>query len=206
MNILFSISGIYSIFERAVNDYHKWDDLSHNEENPYEAGSLEALMYHKSWIDTQQWHMEDVVRNPNIEASEGLRLKREIDASNQRRTDTVEKIDDYYMAAFENVVLQNQARLNTESVAWALDRLSILALKIYHMKLETARTDASLEHIEKCQQKWKMLIEQKADLKLALEQLLEDLLNGKRIMKVYRQMKMYNDPSLNPVLYNNAAQ
>jgi hypothetical protein len=206
MNILFSISGIYSIFERAVNDYHKWDDLSHSEENPYETESLEALMYHKAWIDTQQWHMEDVVRNPNIEASEGLRLKREIDASNQRRTDTVEKIDDYYMAAFENVVLQNQARLNTESVAWALDRLSILALKIYHMKLETARTDASLEHIEKCQQKWKMLIEQKADLKLALEQLLEDLLNGKRIMKVYRQMKMYNDPSLNPVLYNNAAQ
>ena len=201
MNILLDISSIYSIFERAINDYHQWDDINKKEENPFDVNSLQALLYHKAWIDTVQWHLEDVVRNPSILAEEGIQLKREIDASNQRRTDTVEQIDDSYVSYFENVNIKESARLNTESIAWALDRLSILALKIYHMKLETARKDASLEHIEKCQEKWKLLIIQKADLKLAIEQLLEDIASGDRVIKVYRQMKMYNDPNLNPFLY-----
>ena len=169
--------------------------------NPYSRESLENRLYLKCWIDTVQWHLEDIIRDPHINPVEALQIKRRIDRSNQDRTDLVEQIDSYYRQQFSDVTPAPDARLNTESPAWAVDRLSILALKIYHMQEQVGRTDASEEHIRKCQDKLRVLLEQQKDLSLAIDQLLEDIQQGRKYMKVYRQMKMYNDPSTNPVLY-----
>ncbi len=171
--------------------------------NPYDSNSLEHLLYLKCWIDTVQWHMEDVVRNPDIDPRDGLYWKRRIDKQNQIRTDTVEYIDGYYLHKFAEVQPQPEAKVNTESPAWAIDRLSILALKIYHMAQETLRTDVETAHIEACQDKLNILLEQRQDLSQSIDELLEDIAAGKKYMKVYKQMKMYNDPALNPVLYGS---
>ena len=189
------------IFNRAIGDYHRWDDVDHPIENPYEPGSLEHLLYHKNWIDTVQWHLEDIIRDPHIDPVEALSLKRRIDRSNQDRTDLVEQIDSYFRELYAKVKVLPDARINTESPAWAVDRLSILALKIYHMKEQVERPEASAEHKAKCQAKLDVLLEQQVDLSTAIDQLLEDIEAGRKYMKVYRQMKMYNDPSTNPVLY-----
>ncbi len=189
------------IFQRSVDQYHVVDDVTQPINNPYEPNTIEAILYKKNWIDTIQWHYEDIIRDPQIEPEAALILKRKIDKSNQERTDLVEQIDDYFLAQFNQVVLLPEATLNTESPAWAIDRLSILVLKIYHMEEEVNRSNASAEHITKCQQKLAILLEQKIDLTTAIDQLLADLSIGKKCMKVYRQMKMYNDESLNPVLY-----
>ena len=157
--------------------------------------------YHKNWIDTVQWHLEDIVRNPTIDATAGLALKRRIDASNQERTDMVEYIDSYFLEQYKNAPLDPDATINTESPAWAIDRLSILALKIYHMQAEVNRTDASEEHIKNCTGKLNILLEQQKDLSKSIDDLLDDIASGKKYMKLYKQMKMYNDPALNPVLY-----
>ena len=133
---------------------------------------------------------------------EALTLKRRIDKSNQDRTDLVEQIDSYFRTIYNNVKVADDATINTESPAWAVDRLSILALKIYHMKEQVEREDASDEHREKCRAKLNVLLEQQVDLGTAINQLLDDIQNGKKYMKVYKQMKMYNDPSTNPILYN----
>ncbi|MDE6003730.1 MAG: DUF4254 domain-containing protein, partial [Prevotella sp.] len=163
--------------------------------------SIEYKLYLKCWIDTVQWHLEDIIRDPHINPNEALGLKRRIDHSNQDRTDLVEEIDSYFRTLYSKVKVLPEARLNTESPAWAIDRLSILALKIWHMKEQTERTDASAEHIAKCQAKLNVLLEQQVDLSTAIDQLLEDIEAGRKYMKVYRQMKMYNDPATNPILY-----
>ena len=190
---------MYGLFERQVAEYHKTDSVDAGQNNPYGAGTFEALLWEKSWVDTVQWHLEDLVRPADVDPVYALQLKRRIDASNQHRTDLVERIDDHYMMQFKDVAPQVGAKLNTETPAWAVDRLSILALKIYHFGIEADRGDA--EHRAKCQAKLDTLLTQRADLTTAIDQLLDDLAAGRRVMKLYRQMKMYNDPSLNPMLY-----
>jgi len=192
------------IFNQAITNYHQYDDIDHPVENPYDAESLEHLLYLKNWIDTAQWHMEDVVRNPQINPVEGLSWKRRIDAQNQVRTDMVEFIDGYFLNLYQDITPLTDAKVNTESPAWAIDRLSILALKIYHMQEEAERTTASAAHREQCQTKLNILLAQRDDLSTSIDELLADIEKGKKYMKVYKQMKMYNDPSLNPVLYKKA--
>lgn len=190
------------VFNQAIRDYHVTDNIDTPINNPYERDSIENRLYLKCWIDTVQWHFEDIIRDPHIDPIEALALKRRIDRSNQDRTDLVEQIDSYFRQKYSDVNVLPDARINTESPAWAIDRLSILALKIYHMKEQAERTDASDEHRQKCQAKLNVLLEQQVDLSTAIDQLLEDIEAGRKYMKVYRQMKMYNDPSTNPVLYN----
>ncbi|MDR1114894.1 MAG: DUF4254 domain-containing protein [Tannerella sp.] len=191
----------YSVFEKATNDYHRTDDVDAPIRNPYKEKSIEFYLYLKNRIDAVQWHLEDIVRDPDIDPVKALEIKRRIDKSNQDRTDLVELIDGYFYDLYKNVKILPDAGINTESPAWAVDRLSILVLKIYHMQQETRRMDVTAEHVETCKKKLSVLLEQKKDLSFALDQLLEDVKNGRKYMKVYRQMKMYNDPSLNPVLY-----
>lgn len=190
-----------NIFRKAINDYHLTDNVDTPIQNPYDRNSIEYSLYLKCWIDTVQWHYEDIIRDPHIDPTEALALKRRIDRSNQDRTDLVEEIDSYFRQTYSNVKPLPDARLNTESPAWAVDRLSILALKIYHMQEQVDRKDASDEHRAKCQAKLSVLLEQQVDLSTAIDQLLEDIEAGRKYMKVYRQMKMYNDPSTNPILY-----
>lgn len=190
-----------SIFNQVISDYHLTDNVDTPIRNPYEQGTIEHSLYLKCWIDTVQWHFEDLIRDPQINPTEALALKRRIDKSNQDRTDLVEEIDSYFRKVYSTVTPLPDARLNTESPAWAVDRLSILALKIYHMKEQVERKDADAAHIERCQLKLSVLLEQQVDLSTAIDQLLDDYQAGRKVMKVYRQMKMYNDPSTNPVLY-----
>lgn len=190
------------IFNQAIADYHIKDNIDTPINNPFAEGTIENRLYLKCWIDTVQWHFEDIIRAPQIDPAEALVLKRRIDKSNQDRTDLVEQIDSYFREIYKDVKVQSDARINTESPAWAVDRLSILALKIYHMKEQVERPEASAEHKAKCQAKLDVLLEQQVDLSTAIDQLLEDIEAGRKYMKVYRQMKMYNDPSTNPVLYN----
>jgi len=190
-----------SIFKQSIHDYHQFDSVEQPLQNPYSKGTIEALLYHKNWIDTVQWHLEDIIREPEIESPVALKIKRRIDASNQERTDVVEYLDSYFLDLYKDVQTKENTPLNTETPAWAFDRLSILELKIYHMEQEVKRTDVSNEHIQKCQEKFNVLLQQEIDLSIAIEQLLQDYSAGRKKMKVYKQMKMYNDPSLNPVLY-----
>ena len=191
------------VFNLAINDYHVKDNVDTQINNPYDRDSIENRLYLKCWIDTVQWHLEDIIRDPHIDPVEALNLKRRIDRSNQDRTDLVEQIDSYFRMIYNDVKPLADATINTESPAWAVDRRSILALKIYHMKEQVDRSDASDEHIDKCQKKLNVLLEQQVDLGTAIDQLLDDIKAGRKYMKVYRQMKMYNDPSTNPILYAN---
>lgn len=191
------------VFNLAINDYHVKDNVDTQINNPYDRDSIENRLYLKCWTDTVQWHLEDIIRDPHIDPVEALNLKRRIDRSNQDRTDLVEQIDSYFRMIYNDVKPLADATINTESPAWAVDRLSILALKIYHMKEQVDRSDASDEHIDKCQKKLNVLLEQQVDLGTAIDQLLDDIKAGRKYMKVYRQMKMYNDPSTNPILYAN---
>ena len=189
------------IFNQALHDYHVKDNIDTPICNPFDEGTIENRLYLKCWIDTVQWHFEDIIRDPEIDPVEALALKRRIDKSNQDRTDLVEQIDSYFRELYKEVKVDADARINTESPAWAVDRLSILALKIYHMKEQAERTDATPEHVAKCKAKLSVLLEQQKDLSTAIDQLLEDIAAGRKYMKVYRQMKMYNDVDTNPVLY-----
>lgn len=191
----------HNIFNRSIEDYHRFDNVDHPIANPYQAGSIEHLLYHKNWIDTVQWHLEDIIRDPQIDPTEALAIKRRIDASNQDRTDKVEYIDSYFMQLYGDVNKADGATLNTETPAWAIDRLSILLLKIYHMEQEVLRTDTTAEQKAACQAKLDTLLGQLTDLSSAIEELLSDIAAGRKYMKLYKQMKMYNDPLLNPVLY-----
>ena len=191
----------HQIFPAVIDEYHRYDDVDHPIANPYREGSIEHLLYLKNWIDTVQWHLEDLIRDPQIDPVEALVLKRRIDRSNQERTDMVEYIDSYFLDKFKDVAIESGAKINTESPAWAIDRLSILALKIYHMAQEVKRTDVSAKHVEECRSKLDILLQQRTDLTTAIEELLADMAAGHKYMKVYKQMKMYNDPELNPVLY-----
>lgn len=193
----------WRVFNEAIDDYHKTDNVDAPLHNPYPADAIEHLMYRKNWIDTVQWHLEDIIRDPQIDPVKALAIKRRIDASNQERTDMVEYIDSYFLNKYKDVKVNPGARINTESPAWAIDRLSILALKIYHMGIEAARADADKAHKDACAKKLAVLNEQHDDLSLAIQQLLADIEAGDKYMKVYKQMKMYNDPSLNPILYAN---
>ena len=190
----------YSIFEKSIKDYHINDQIDTPINNPYDKEDIRHLFYHKNWVDTVQWHLEDIIRDPEINALEALKIKRRIDKSNQVRTDMVEFIDSYFLDLYKNVSVKNNAKINTESPAWAYDRFSILALKIYHMREEATRSDASDAHRSSCEKKLQVLLEQQKDLSTAIDELLEDFQNGDKYMKVYKQMKMYNDDNLNPVL------
>lgn len=189
------------IFNESITDYHVKDNVDTPVQNPYPLKSIEYYLYLKNWIDTVQWHFEDIIRDPHIDPAEALLLKRRIDKSNQDRTDLVELIDSYFLDKFKAVTVLPDALINTESPAWAIDRLSILALKIYHMQQEVNRTDTNPEHHQQCEKKLNILLEQQKDLSTAIGQLLDDIAAGRKYMKVYKQMKMYNDPALNPVLY-----
>ena len=189
------------IFNKSITDYHVTDDVDAVAGNPCTAGTLEHLLYQKNWIDTVQWHLEDIVRNPTIDPVIGVSLKRKIDSSNQERTDMVEYIDSYFLEQYKHVKPNTDATINTESPAWAIDRLSILALKIYHMQAEVNRAGATESHKQSCAIKLSTLLEQRTDLSKAIDDLLADIAAGKKYMKVYKQMKMYNDPRLNPILY-----
>ena len=189
------------IFQRAIEDYHKTDNVDSPISNPYAEKSIEFYLYLKNWIDTVQWHLEDIIRDPQIDPVKALGIKRRIDRSNQDRTDLVELIDSYFLDKFSGVKTLPDATINTESPAWAVDRLSILALKIFHMKIEAERTDTSSDQQIRCREKLAVLMEQKKDLSNAIDTLLDDMAAGRKFMKVYKQMKMYNDPTLNPVLY-----
>lgn len=189
------------VFEKSVDDYHVYDDINRLASNPYDKKDFEHLLYEKNWIDAVQWHYEDIIRDPDIDPNEGMSLKRLIDSSNQNRTEMVEYIDSYFLKLYSNVSPKPDAKVNTESPAWALDRLSILILKIYHMKEESLRKDVSEHHRNTCNEKLQVLLEQQKDLSESIDQLLEDLSKGEKKMKVYKQMKMYNDETLNPVLY-----
>ena len=193
----------WEIFNQSINDYHVKDNVDEPVKNQFPNGTLERILYAKNWIDTVQWHLEDIIRDTNIEPIEALKIKRRIDASNQERTDMVEFIDSWFLEKYKNITPNDNARLNSETPAWAFDRLSILALKIYHMSLEAHRDSASDEHRNNCSQKLNVLLEQKKDLSEAITQLLDDIENGNIKMKSYKQMKMYNDESLNPILYQN---
>lgn len=189
------------IFQASIDNYHLTDDVDAPIRNPYPERSIEYYLYLKNWIDTVQWHLEDIIRDPNIDPKDALALKRRIDKSNQDRTDLVELIDSYFLDKYKDVKAKATATINTESPAWAIDRLSILALKIYHMRKEVERTDTSAEHHAQCEKKLNVLLEQQKDLSGAIDQLIAEIEAGDKYMKVYKQMKMYNDPNLNPVLY-----
>lgn len=191
----------YSVFQRSIDDYHTHDHVDTSIKNPYPDGSFESLLYVKNWIDTVQWHLEDIIRLPDINPAEALLIKRRIDKSNQDRTDKVEKMDDHFLEIFKGVTPKAGTRINSETPAWLLDRMSILLLKIFHMKEQTERKDASADHIAKCKVKLDILLEQRKDMQFAFDELMEDIGKGDRRFKVYRQMKMYNDASLNPMLY-----
>ncbi len=189
------------IFDQTVKLYHETDDVDAVFNNPFDGDTIEGRLSRKNWIDAVQWHLEDIIRDENIDPVEALALKRRIDRSNQDRTDLVEEIDSYFRQQYADVTVKDDATINTESPAWAIDRLSILALKIWHMREQTERADADAAHIAKCQAKLDVLLEQRVDLTTAIDQLLDDIAAGRKYMKVYRQMKMYNDPETNPVLY-----
>lgn len=190
-----------TIFQKSISDYHLIDSVDALVNVPYTSGSLEHLLYSKNWIDTVQWHLEDIIRDPGIDPVTALEIKRRIDHSNQQRTDMVEYIDSWFLQLYKDIQPLPHATINTETPAWALDRLSILELKIYHMAIEANRKDASDEHRKNCQKKLDVLLTQRSDLSTAITQLLDDISTGRKYMKVYKQMKMYNDESLNPVLY-----
>ena len=192
------------IFNRAIDDYHTSDHIDAKIIIPFQQESFEAILYRKCWIDTVQWHMEDLIRNPNIDSDKGMNLKRRIDLSNQERTDTVENLDDYFYNEFKDKGHENSS-WNTESPGWVLDKLSILCLKIFHMKEQTEREDVTKEHIEICHHKLNVLLQQQKDLSISYRELLEDYKSGKKVIKLYRQMKMYNDENLNPELYKNTS-
>jgi hypothetical protein len=198
---MFNANQCYAAFQKSIDEYHIHDHVDTIVKSPFPDESFESLLYKKNWIDTVQWHLEDIIRLPTINPVEALQIKRRIDKSNQDRTDMVEKMDDYFLDQFKHVQPKPSAKINSETPAWLLDRMSILLLKIYHMQEQVERKDASAEHIEKCQTKLAILLEQKTDMQMAFDQLMEDILYGDRKMKVYRQMKMYNDASLNPMLY-----
>lgn len=190
-----------TIFQKSINEYHLTDNVDAPMSNPYEMQTIENLLYLKNWIDTVQWHLEDIIREPSIQPEKAVEIKRRIDKSNQDRTDLVELIDSYFLDKYKDIQAKPTAKINTESPAWAIDRLSILALKIYHMQQEVDREDADAAHREQCAKKLAVLLEQRTDLSTAIEELLQDIEAGDKYMKVYKQMKMYNDPNLNPVLY-----
>lgn len=194
----------WEIFNQAIFDFHQTDHVDAAEANPYASGTLEQILYAKNWIDTIQWHLEDIIRDENIAPADALQIKRRIDASNQKRTDLVEDLDFWFLQQTSKIVPHTGARINTETPAWAVDRLSILALKIYHMAIEAGRESADDAHRRKCSEKLAVLEEQKKDLSKAIDDLLADIANGNVKMKLYKQMKMYNDESLNPILYQNA--
>ena len=189
------------IFDDVVETYHRTDDVDEPMDNPFKPGTLDFYLYLKCWIDVVQWHLEDIIRDPQIDPVKALALKRRIDKSNQDRTDVVEMLDSYFLDKYSDVVKQPGATINTESPAWAIDRLSILASKIYHMRKETERQDVDEQHRDECRKKLDVLLQQRADLSSAIDTLIDDIAHGRKYMKVYKQMKMYNDPDLNPVLY-----
>lgn len=195
-------SSALKIFKKTIDDYHVIDDVNQTEKNPFEKDQIQHLLYSKCWIDTIQWHLEDIVRIPDISPTKGMKIKRLIDQSNQKRTDTVETLDYFLYKAFQDIKPKKNAYLNTETPAWAIDRFSILVLRIYHMKDQCNRQDVSEKHLDRCNHKLNVLLAQQNQLMSAIDQLLEFIYRGNIIFKPFMQMKMYNDENLNPALYS----
>src|SRR5690606_7489617 len=203
---MLTASQCFNVFQHAIDDYHVADHVDTPLRSPFPEGGLENILYAKTWLDTVQWHLEDIIRKPDIDPTEGMAIKRRIDRSNQDRTDTVERIDDYFSREFSNVVPNPSARINSETPAWLLDRMSILMLKIYHMNEQAHRMDATEQHRQQCAAKSSVLLEQKEDMRQAFDQLVDDISSGNRRFKIYRQMKMYNDATMNPALYGQKSK
>ncbi len=203
MNIKNFTSDALIVFKKTIEDYHIYDDVKQVEINPYQQDDIAHLLYHKCWIDTVQWHLEDLIRMPDISDKRGMEIKRLIDHSNQERTNTVELLDMHFYHVFKEIKSKKNAYLNTETPAWAIDRFSILVLRIYHMKEQTNREDASEEHKEHCRIKLDILIKQKHQLMKAIDHLFDYISKGKIIFRPFMQMKMYNDKKLNPALYSS---
>ncbi len=191
------------IFDDCVAAYHITDNIDSPVANPFAEGTTEHTLWEKHLIDARQWHMEDIIRDPQIDPVAALELKRRIDRSNQERTDMVEEIDEQLRRKYADVQPLPDATINTETPAWAIDRLSILALKLYHMNVEVNRQDADEAHKARCNAKLNVLKQQRIDLSSAIDTLLDDIAAGRKYMKVYKQMKMYNDKDTNPVLYGS---
>jgi Protein of unknown function (DUF4254) len=192
---------INKIFRQAILDYHLQDHIDADMPLSFVDNKFGALLYQKTWIDTVQWHLEDIIRNPKIAPDNLVAIKRRIDASNQDRTDIVELIDQYLYEIFVNIQPLKNAKLNSETPAWLLDRMSILQLKIYHFQEQIGRIGIDENHQKSVTQKLFILNMQEADLAQCYNELIEDIATGQKLMKLYKQMKMYNDPRLNPVLY-----
>ena len=189
------------IFEESIRSYHIHNNIDSPLVTNYQPGDIRFLLFRKNWIDTIQWHLEDEIRNPSIASADALIIKRKIDKSNQDRTDIVESLDQILLGEIGEGRPNAGAQVNTETPAWAIDRLSILGLKIFHMREAANREDSSQQHRNECNNKLNVLLIQKVDLSESIDQLLSDIRAGKKILKLYKQMKMYNDPELNPVLY-----
>ncbi len=198
---LMKAQDIIQIFRKSISEYHLIDLVDSSMPEHYDNNSFEYLLFRKNWIDTVQWHLEDIIRNPKIKPENLVSIKRKIDASNQDRTDTVELIDEFLFKSLKKVNLESNARLNSETPAWLLDRISILQLKIFHFQEQLSRKEINLIHRESVNYKLSILKIQESDLENCYNELMDDLGDGKKYMRLYKQMKMYNDPNLNPVLY-----
>lgn len=202
----YKASSLTAIFEQSVRDYHINNSVEALPHNPYAVGDLQHMLYEKNWIDTVQWHLEDIIRRPDIGDRELVHVKRKIDLLNQKRTDMVEQIDERFASLLQRHKKRDNARMNSETPAWMLDRMSILILKIYHMREESLRQEAGPGHIRQCTEKLHILEQQRSDLEQCYDELMEDIKSGHRYYRLYRQMKMYNDPNLNPSLYGKYSE
>ena len=194
---LIDVDGLLQRQLSLVEEWHKSECLPENSDSFYQ------LIYEQHLTNFKLWHEEDKARDPDASDNLIATVKRSIDRLNQKRNDEIEKIDEGLLKKLEqgSVKILEDATLNSETPGSMIDRLSINALKIYHMDEETRREEALKEHRVNCNKKLMILREQRLDLGRCLLEFLEDLISGRKTLKVYRQMKMYNDSSLNPVLY-----
>ena len=190
------------LMERQLKEVEQWHEELPQDDSS-ESADFPSLVSAQHQVNFELWHQEDLARDPDVSDSKIAGVKRAIDVLNQRRNDLIEQLDQFLVNVLsrENVNTTDQTELNSETPGSMIDRLSINALKIYHMNEEIQREDVAESHRKKCFGKLSVLQEQREDLRQCLDKLLVDLSTGKKRLKVYQQMKMYNDESLNPVLY-----
>ena len=190
------------LLEQQLNEVAQWH-VKAPEPDYVEASDFPNLVSMQHYVNFELWHQEDMARDPDATDSKIAAVKRAIDVLNQRRNDMIEQMDQYLLDELQKKKINytSETEMNSETPGSIIDRLSINALKIYHMDEEIQRLDVTDEHRKKCSGKLSVLQDQRNDLKKSLETLLADLSSGKKRLKVYQQMKMYNDENLNPVLY-----